>query len=69
MNTQRRLGKITTASSLVGLALGFFLLGTLILSRENSEGVPIAGGVVGVLLGAAFLMLAVSYWRHATLKT
>jgi hypothetical protein len=69
MNTQRRLKRITTASSLVGLALGFLLLGLLILSKQSSEGMPIAGGVVGILLGTAFLLLAFSYWRHEALKS
>jgi len=66
---QRRLGKITTASSLVGLAFGFFLLGILILSNEKSEGAQIAGGVVGIALGTTFLALAFSYWRHESLKS
>lgn len=69
MNTRGRLGKITTASSLVGLALGFFLLGFLILRKGNSEGMPIAGGITGLLLGTVFLILALSYWRYEALKS
>jgi hypothetical protein len=69
MNSQMGLKKITTASSLVGLALGFFLLGILILAEGNSEGAQIAGGAVGIFLGAAFLMSAFSYWRHGALKS
>lgn len=68
MNTQRRLRRITIASSLVGLAIGFLLLGILILSNQNGEDALIAGGVVGILLGTAFLMLACSYWRNEALK-
>jgi hypothetical protein len=65
MNTQRRLGKITTASSLIGLAAGFLGLGVLILSRENGERIPIVGGALGILLGATFFALAVFYGRYA----
>jgi hypothetical protein len=70
MNTQRWLRRITIATSLVGLAIGFLLLGLLILipSKQSNEGAPIASGVVGILLGTAFLMLACSYWRHEALK-
>jgi hypothetical protein len=70
MNTQRWLRKIAIATSLVGLAIGFLLLGLLILipSNQNNEDTPIASGVVGILLGTAFLLLACSYWRHEALK-
>jgi len=67
MNTQRRLAKIMTASSLAGLALGFSLLGFLILAKGNSEGTSVASGLIGVLLGAMFLMSAFSYWKYETL--
>jgi hypothetical protein len=60
MKDQNGLGKVTIATSLVGLALGFFLLGFLILSKGSSEGPQIAGGVVGMLVGTAFLILAFS---------
>ena len=64
MNIQRSLRQITTVSSLVSLASGFFLLGILILSNRNMEASPIPGGVIGILLGVGFLMLAFSYWRY-----
>ena len=64
MNDQRLLGKLTIASSLVGLAFGFFLLGLLILSNQSSEGTSIVSGAIGILLGTAFFMVAFSYWRH-----
>jgi hypothetical protein len=69
MSAQKWFRKMTTASSLAGLAGGFLLLGILILSKENSEGVPIAAGVLGILLGIAFLMAFFSYWRHEALKS
>jgi hypothetical protein len=70
MNTQRWLKRITIATSLVGLAIGFLLLGFLMLmpSNQSKEDAQIASGVVGILLGTAFLMLACSYWRHEALK-
>jgi hypothetical protein len=70
MNTRSWLRKIAIATSLAGLAIGFLLLGLLILipSNQNNEDAPIASGVVGILLGTAFLMLACSYWRHEALK-
>jgi hypothetical protein len=70
MNTQRWLRRITIATSLVGLATGFLLLGLLMLmpSHQSKEDAQIASGVVGILLGTAFLMLACSYWRHEALK-
>jgi hypothetical protein len=70
MNTQRWLRRITIATSLVGLATGFLLLGLLMLmpSNQSREDAQIASGVVGILLGTAFLMLACSYWRHEALK-
>ena len=70
MNTQSWLRKLAIATSLAGLAIGFLLLGLLILipSNQNNQDAPIASGVVGILLGTAFLMLACSYWRHEALK-
>ena len=64
MNIPRHLGQITTVSSLVSLASGFFLLGILMLSNRNTEVSPIPGGVIGILLGVGFLLLAFSYWRY-----
>ncbi len=69
MSFQRRLEKIATASSLVGLALGFLLLGCLILFKKGDEGIPTAGGIVGIVLGMIFLMSAFSFWRYETLKS
>jgi hypothetical protein len=69
MSFQRRLERITTASSLIGLALGFLLLGGLILFNKGEETIPIAGGIVGLVLGMIFLMLAFSFWRYETLKS
>ncbi len=65
MDTQRRLERITTASSLVGMALGFSLLGILILVKGDSDGVSTAGGLIGIFLGATFLMLAFTAGRSA----
>jgi hypothetical protein len=69
MNYHRRLEKLTIASSLAGLAFGFFLLGILILSNQSSEGTSIVPGAVGILLGMAFFLVAFSYWRRETVKS
>ena len=69
MSFQRRLERIATGSSLVGLALGFLLLGCLILLKKGDEEIPIAGGIVGIVLGMIFLTSAFSFWRYETLKS
>jgi hypothetical protein len=63
MRTQRRLQKISTAISLVGLALGFSVLGLLIIAKEHDGGSSIAGGILGILLGAAFMIAACRHWK------
>jgi succinate-acetate transporter protein len=66
MDKPRRSERIRIASSLVGLALEFALLGVLILAKGDSEGISMAGGFVGIFLGATFLMFAVTFGRSAT---
>jgi hypothetical protein len=51
MKIQRRLEKISTSISLVGLALGFMVLGLLIVAKEHDGGAPIVGGILGILVG------------------
>ena len=63
MRTRRRLEKISTAISLVGLALGFSVLGLLIVAKEQDGGASIIGGILGILLGAAFLLAACLHWK------
>ena len=63
MRTQRRLQKISTAISLVGLALGFSVLGLMIIAKEHDGGASITGGILGMLLGAAFLIAACLHWK------
>ena len=63
MRTQKRLGKISIAISLVGLALGFSVLGLLIVAKEHYCGALIASGILGILLGAAFLVAACLHWN------
>ena len=63
MRTQRRLQKISTAISLVGLALGFSALGLLIIAKDHDGGASIAVGILGILVGLAFLTAACLYWK------
>jgi hypothetical protein len=63
MRTQRRLQKISTSISLVGFALGFSVLGLLIVAKEHDGGPSITGGILSILLGAAFLIAACRHWK------
>jgi hypothetical protein len=63
MRTQKRLEKVSTAISLLGLALGFSALGFLIVAKEHDGGASITGGILGILLGAAFLIAACLHWK------
>ena len=63
MRTQRRLEKISTAISLVGLALGFSGLGLLIIAKDHDGGASITGGILGILVGVAFLIAACLHWK------
>ena len=64
MRTQRRLEKISTAVSLLGLALGFSALGLLIVAREHDGGASITGGILGILVSLAFLIAACLHWKY-----
>jgi hypothetical protein len=48
---------------LLGLALGFSALGLLIVAKEHDGGASITGGILGILLGAAFLIAACLHWK------
>ena len=63
MRTHKRLEKISTAISLLGLALGFAALGLLIVAKEHDGAASITGGILGILLGAAFLIAACLHWK------
>jgi hypothetical protein len=63
MKTQRRLEKISTAISLLALALGFSVLGFLIVAKEHESATSIAGGILGIVLGATFLIAACLHWK------
>ena len=63
MRTQSRLQKILTTISLLGLALGFSALGLLIVAKEHDGGASITGGILGILVGAAFLVAACLHWK------
>ena len=58
MRTQRRLEKISTAIGLFGMAMGFSVLGLLIVVNQHDGGASIPGGIFGILLGATFLIAA-----------
>jgi hypothetical protein len=43
--------------------LGFSVLGLLIVAKEHDGGASITGGILGILLGAAFLIAACRHWK------
>ena len=47
----------------MGLALGFSVLGLLIVAKEHEAAASIIGGILGILLGAAFLIAACLHWK------
>ena len=49
--------------SLVGLALGFSVLGLLIVAKEHYCGASITGGILCIFLGATFLIAACLHWK------
>jgi hypothetical protein len=55
--------KISTTISLLGLVLGFSALGLLIVAKEHDGAASITGGILGILLGAAFLIAACLHWK------
>jgi hypothetical protein len=48
---------------LLTLALGFFVLGLLIVAKEHEGAASIAGGILGVFLGATFLIAVCLHWN------
>jgi hypothetical protein len=64
MRTQTRLEKISTTISLAGLALGFSALGLLIVAKSHGDGASLAGGILDILLGGAFLIAACHHWKR-----
>ena len=64
MRTQKRLEKISTTISLFGLALGFSALGLLIVAKEHAGGASMTGGILGIFLGAAFLIAVCLHWKR-----
>ncbi len=58
MRRQKRRQKISTAIKLIGLALGFSVLGLLIVAKEHDGSASITGGILGVSLSVAFLIAA-----------
>jgi hypothetical protein len=65
MRTQRRLQKISTAISLFAMAMGFSVLGFLIVVNQHDGGASIPGGIFGILLGAAFLIAACLHLKRS----
>ena len=43
--------------------MGFSVLGLLIVAKEHDGGASITGGIISILLGAAFLMAGCLHWK------
>ena len=63
MRTQRRLEKISTSISLSAWPWRFSVSGLLIVAKEHDGGASITGGILGILLGAAFLIAVCLHWK------
>jgi hypothetical protein len=63
MRTQKQVEKISTVISLLALALGFSLLGLLIVAKDHEDAASIAGGILGIFLGVTFLIAACLHWK------
>jgi len=46
------------------LALGFTFLGLLIVAKEHDGDASIIGGILGILVGVAFLIAAYLHWKY-----
>ena len=46
------------------MALGFSVIGLLIVAKENEGAASIAGGILGIFLGATFLIAACLLWKR-----
>jgi hypothetical protein len=64
MNWQSRLEKTVIALNLIGLALGFNTLGILILMKREHGAESWISGVLGIIVGSLFLLLAFYFCRH-----
>jgi hypothetical protein len=64
MNWQSRLEKTVIALNLIGLAFGFCILGILILTKGEREGGSWISGILGVMVGALFLLFAFYFCKH-----
>ena len=64
MRTQRRVAQILAAISLISLALGFCVLGLLIVAKEHDGGASMTGGVISILLGVSFLIAVCLQWKR-----
>jgi hypothetical protein len=64
MRTQKRLEKVSTTISLLLLALGFFVLGLLIVAKEREDTASMAGGILRIFLATTFLIAACLHWKR-----
>lgn len=58
MNWQSRLEKTVIALNLIALALGFGILGILILVKGELAGGSLISGILGIVVGSLFLLFA-----------
>jgi hypothetical protein len=59
------LEKAAIALSLFGLGFGFCVLGILILAKGESAGGSWVSGILGIAVGALFLLCAFYFCKHS----
>jgi len=65
VNWQIRLEKTAIALSLFGLGFGFCILGILILEKGEFAGGSWVSGILGIVVGAPFLLCAFYFCKHS----
>jgi O-antigen/teichoic acid export membrane protein len=65
MNWQNRFERTVIALNLIGLGCGFCSLGVLILAKGAHDAGSWISGVLGLLVGALFLLFAFYFCKHS----
>jgi hypothetical protein len=64
MSWQNRLEKAAIVLNLIGLGFGFCALGVLILVKGTVAGGSLVSGILGIIVGASFLLFAYYFCKR-----